>query len=119
MNERDLRLLKFHNVKVAHNAVSNLYLASGFAPVSKMVSQGITVGVSTDDANCNDTISMILAMKIAALAQRGSNLDSSALTTEKVVEMATIDAAKAIGLDHEIGTLEPGKKADVIVVGLQ
>ncbi len=119
MNERDLRLLKFHNVKVAHNAVSNLYLASGFAPVSKMVSQGITVGVSTDDANCNDTISMILAMKIAALAQRGSNLDSSALTTEKVVEMATIDAAKAIGLDHEIGSLEPGKKADVIVVGLQ
>jgi cytosine/adenosine deaminase-related metal-dependent hydrolase len=118
MNDRDLRLLKFHDVKVAHNSISNLYLASGFAPISKMISQGITVGVSTDDANCNDTVNMILAMKVAALAQRGHNLDSSALTTEKVLEMATIDAAKTIGMEHEIGSLEPGKKADVIVIGL-
>lgn len=118
MNDRDLRLLKVNDVKVAHNAVSNLYLASGIAPISKMVSQGITVGIGTDDANCNESINMIQAMKIAALAQRTNNFDPSALTSEKIVEMATIDAAKAIGLDHEIGSLEVGKKADLIILDL-
>jgi cytosine/adenosine deaminase-related metal-dependent hydrolase len=119
MKDRDLRLLKINDVKVAHNSISNLYLASGIAPISKMVSQGITVGIGTDDANCNESINMIQAMKIAALAQRVDNFDASALTSEKVVEMATIDAAKAIGMEDEIGSLEPGKKADVILIDLQ
>ena len=119
MTDRDLRLLKINDVKVAHNSVSNLYLASGIAPISKMVSQGITVGIGTDDANCNESINMIQAMKIAALAQRGHTLDPSALTSEKVVEMATIEAAKAIGMENEIGSLEVGKKADVILLNLK
>lgn len=118
MNDRDLRLLKVNDVKVANNSVSNLYLGSGIAPISKMISQGITVGIGTDDANCNESINMIQAMKIAALTQRASNLDASALTSEKVVEMATIDAAKALGMENEIGSLEPGKKADIIILNL-
>jgi atrazine chlorohydrolase/5-methylthioadenosine/S-adenosylhomocysteine deaminase/melamine deaminase len=116
INDRDIRLLKINDVKVAHCPVSNLYLASGIAPISKMVTQGVTVGIGTDDANCNESVNMIQAMKIAALVQRGVTKDASALTSEKVVEMSTIDAAKAIGLDREIGSLEAGKKADVIVV---
>lgn len=118
MTDKDLRLLKVNDVKVAHNSVSNLYLASGIAPISKMVSMGITVGIGTDDANCNENINMIQAMKIAALAQRVSNFDASALTSEKIVEMATIDAAKAIGMENEIGSIEPGKKADIIILNL-
>lgn len=119
MNDRDLRLLKVNDVKVAHNSVSNLYLASGIAPISKMIAQGITVGIGTDDANCNESVNMIQAMKIAALAQRVANYDPSALTSEKVVEMATIDGAKALGLENEIGSLEVGKKADVILLDLK
>lgn len=118
MNDRDLRLLKINDVKVAHNSVSNLYLGSGIAPISKMISQGITVGIGTDDANCNESVNMIQAMKIAALAQRVSNYDASALTSEKIVEMATIDAARAIGMEDELGSLEPGKKADLIILNL-
>jgi len=118
MTDRDIRLLQVNDVKVAHNAVSNLYLASGIAPISKMVAQGITVGVSTDDANCNESVNMIQAMKIAALAQRAKNLDCSALTSEKVVEMATIDAARAVGMQDSIGSLEKGKKADIIIIDL-
>lgn len=119
MNDRDLRLLKVNDVKVAHCPVSNMYLASGIAPISKMVSQGITVGMATDDANCNESVNMIQAMKIAALAQRAINYDASALTSEKVVEMATIEGARALRMEDEIGSLEVGKKADVILIDLQ
>ena len=117
-NDRDLRLLKAYDVKVAHNPISNLFIASGFAPVSRMVGQGITVGLGTDDPNANESVNIIEAMKIAALSQRGVNLDASAITAEKIVEMATVDGARAIGMETEIGSLEPGKKADVILLNL-
>lgn len=118
LTERDLRLFQIHDVKVAHNAICNQYIASGIAPISKMMAHGITVGISTDDPNVNDSINMIQSMKAAALAQRAKNLDPAALTSEKVLEMATIDAARAIGMESEIGSLEPGKKADIIVLNL-
>jgi cytosine/adenosine deaminase-related metal-dependent hydrolase len=118
-NERDLRLLRSHDVKVAHNAISNLYLASGFAPVARMAALGITVGLGTDDPDCNETINMFLVMKAAALVQKAHNLDAAALTSEQVVEMATIDGARAVGMEDRIGSLEVGKRADIIVVDLQ
>lgn len=117
--DRDLRLLRSHDVKVAHNAISNLYLASGFAPVADMAALGITVGLGTDDPDCNETINMLLVMKAAALVQKAHCLDAAALTSEKVVEMATIDGARAVGMEDRIGSLETGKRADVIVVDLQ
>jgi cytosine/adenosine deaminase-related metal-dependent hydrolase len=113
---RDLRLLREHDVKVAHNALSNLYLASGIAPIAEMVAQGITVGLGTDDPDCNETINMFQVMKAAALVQRARYLDAAALTSEQVVEMATIDGARAIGMEDQLGSLEPGKRADVIVI---
>lgn len=115
-NPRDIRLLKIHDAKVAHNAVSNLYLASGFAPIAEMISEGLTVALGTDDANCNENVNIFEAMKFAALVQRAKYLDASALTAEKVVEMATIEGARAIGMEHDIGSLEPGKKADLIML---
>lgn len=118
LGDRDMRLMAAANANVAHNPVSNLYLASGIAPVARMVGYGLNVSIGTDDANCNESASMIQEMKFAALLQRGKQLDSSAVTTEKVVEMATVDAARAVGMAGQIGSLEAGFKADLIVLDL-
>lgn len=118
LNERDMRLMGAAGAKVVHNPVSNLYLASGIAPVSRMLAYGVKVSIGTDDANCNESASMIQEMKFAALLQRGRELDPSAITTEKIVEMATIDGAEAVGMGDRIGALETGRLADVIVLDL-
>lgn len=115
VNDRDLRLLRANDVKVAHNAGSNMFLASGVAPVPKMVAAGITVGLGLDDANIGSNSSMLREMRHAALLAKVSNLDAGALTAEKVLEMATIEGARAVGLEKDIGSLEAGKKADVIL----
>ena len=117
-DDRDLRLLRSNDVKVAYNALSNLFLASGLAPIAEMVSYGITVSLGTDDPDCNESINMFQVMKAAALVQRAKYLDASALTSEEVLEMATISGARAVGLEDEIGSLETGKRADVIVIAL-
>ena len=83
-----------------------------------MVSYGITVSLGTDDPDCNESINMFQVMKAAALVQRAKYLDASALTSEEVLEMATISGARAVGLEDEIGSLETGKRADVIVIDL-
>jgi cytosine/adenosine deaminase-related metal-dependent hydrolase len=114
----DLRIMKTLDVKVAHNPVSNMYVADGIAPIAEMNLAGITCGIGTDDCNANQSVSMISDMKFAALAQKVKYLSSAAMTAEKVLEMATIEGARAVGLEHEVGSLEPGKKADVIVVDL-
>lgn len=119
MNDRDLRLLKKNDVKVANLAVSNQYLGSGIAPIAKMINQGITVGIGTDDTNCNDSANMLSDMKHVALVQKVNNLDAGAMTAEKVIEMATIDGARAVGMESEIGSIEMGKQADIIVIDLR
>lgn len=115
---RDIRLLRRHDVKVAHQAASNGYLASGTAPIPEMLQAGITVGLGTDDANCNDSVNLIADMKVAFLAQRARTLDPGVLTPEKLLEMVTIDAARTIGLEDRIGSIEVGKQADVITIDL-
>jgi cytosine/adenosine deaminase-related metal-dependent hydrolase len=114
----DLRIMRTLDVKVAHNPVSNMYVADGIAPIAEMNLAGITVGIGTDDCNANQSVSMISDMKFAALAQKVRYQSSAAMTAEKVLEMATIDGARAVGLEHEVGSLEPGKKADLILVDL-
>jgi atrazine chlorohydrolase/5-methylthioadenosine/S-adenosylhomocysteine deaminase/melamine deaminase len=119
MEERDLRLMKKYGAKVVNNVVSNMFLGSGIAPVSTMVSLGIPVGLGTDDANCNDSANMLADMKFAALAQKARQLDAAALSAEKALEMATIDGARAIGLEDTIGSLEAGKRADLIILDME
>jgi atrazine chlorohydrolase/5-methylthioadenosine/S-adenosylhomocysteine deaminase/melamine deaminase len=114
----DLRVLKAFDVKVAHNPVSNLFLGSGIAPVAEMQAAGITVGLGTDDGNCNNSVNIVADMKVAALAQKGRYQRATAITAGKVLEMATIDGARAVGLEDRIGSLEPGKKADLVLVDL-
>jgi cytosine/adenosine deaminase-related metal-dependent hydrolase len=101
---------------VASNPVSNMFLGSGIAPVSEMQAAGIAVGLGTDDANCNNSVNMISDMKIAALAQKVRYGQPSAMTADSVLAMATIDGARALGMADQIGSLEAGKKADVVLL---
>ncbi|WP_158780894.1 amidohydrolase family protein [Pantoea sp. BAV 3049] len=116
-SSRDIRALKHHDVRVSHNPCSNLYLASGIPPIPEMLAAGITVGLGSDGPASSNNHNLFQAMKTAALMQKGVHRDPTIMTAEKVMEMATIDGARAIGLDHLVGSLEVGKKADVIVIG--
>jgi len=118
LTERDLRILKARDVKVSHNPTSNMYLASGVAPIPQMLLAGITVGLATDGPASNNNQNMIEALKFGALLHKVHTKDPTAITAERILEMATIEGARALGLD-DVGSLEPGKKADLIIVNLQ
>jgi 5-methylthioadenosine/S-adenosylhomocysteine deaminase len=111
----DIRRAARHDLKVSHNPVSNMYLSSGIAPIPEMLAAGVTVGLGVDGAASNNGQDMIELMKTTALLQKVGTLDPTVITAEKVLEMATIDGARAVGLEHEIGSLEVGKKADFVV----
>ncbi|TWH52062.1 amidohydrolase family protein [Sporomusa sp. KB1] len=114
--EEEFKMFQKYGVQVSHNPVSNMYLASGVAPVPKMHQAGLTVSLGTDGAasnNCNDLLEVI---KTTALLQKVHLIDPLAMTAQRVLEMATIDAAKCIGMEKEIGSLEVGKKADFFIV---
>jgi 5-methylthioadenosine/S-adenosylhomocysteine deaminase len=112
----DIRILRHHDVKVAHNPCSNLYLASGCPPIPEMLASGVTVGLASDGPASSNNHSLFQAMKFAALMQKGFKQDATIMTAEKVMEMATIDGARAVGLAKEIGSIEVGKKADIVVI---
>jgi len=113
---RDVRIMKRRAVKVAHCPIANMYLADGIAPVPKLIRAGIKVGLGTDGAASNNNQDMIAVLKHTALLHKVHTLDPTAITAEKVLEMATLDGAKSIGLENEIGSIEPGKKADLILL---
>lgn len=115
-SSRDIRVLRHHNTKVSHNPCSNLYLGSGIAPIPEILAAGLTVGLGSDGPASSNNHSLFQAMKFAALIQKGRHRDATILTAEKVLEMATIGGAHAVGLEEEIGSIEVGKKADLIVV---
>ncbi|HET8672670.1 MAG TPA: amidohydrolase [Thermoleophilaceae bacterium] len=115
LSDRDIRLLGAFGANVAHCPSCNMFAASGISPIPRLLESGVTVGLGTDDANANSNVSILLEMRHAALLAKVGALDGSALTAEKVLEMGTIDGARAIGLEHEIGSLEPGKKADLVL----
>lgn len=115
--QRDIRVLKHHDVKVSHNPCSNMYLASGVPPIPEMLASGITVSLGSDGPASSNNHSLFQAMKMAALIQKGVHRDPTIMTADKVLEMATIDGARAVGLDAVTGSLEVGKKADIAVVG--
>jgi 5-methylthioadenosine/S-adenosylhomocysteine deaminase len=115
VDEREQRLLAEHDVKVMHCPSSNLKLGSGIAPVPEMRSRGITVSLGADGAACNNHLDMFEEMRLAALLQATRHAPG-ALTAREALVMATRAGARTLGLDHEIGSVEPGKRADVIVV---
>ncbi len=119
LTPHDLRILRARRVAVSHNPTSNMYLAAGVAPVPQMLQAGIPVGLATDGPASNNNQNMIEALKFAALLHKVHTLDPTAITAEQALEMATIGAAEALWLEREIGSLEPGKRADVIVADLR
>lgn len=119
ISDREIDLLKKTGTRVSHNPESNMKLASGVAPVPKMLRKGITVSLATDGCASNDNLDMFEAMRTAAFLHKVSNLDASAISSHDMLKMATVEGAKAVGLEDEIGSLEKGKKADVILVDLE
>jgi 5-methylthioadenosine/S-adenosylhomocysteine deaminase len=115
LDPADVGLLASHGVGVAYNPVSNMILASGVCPVSRLRSRGVTVGLGVDGPASNDRQDMLEVIKTAVLLQRVNLLDPLALTAREALRMATIDGAAALLLDGTVGSLEPGKAADLVV----
>lgn len=115
LDDPEIDLLLRHEVAVAHNPVSNMILASGVAPVPRLRREGVTVGLGLDGAASNDSQDMLGTLKTAALLQKVHHLQATALTAPAVFEMATIGGARALGLSGSIGSLEPGKAADLVL----
>jgi len=114
--DAEQRVLAERHVKVLHCPGSNLKLGSGIAPVPEMRARGISVSLGADGAACNNTLDMFQEMRLAATLQ-AMRLGPGVLPARDVVVMATREGARALGQGHEIGTIEVGKKADLIVVG--
>ena len=115
VDEREQALLAERDVKVLHCPGSNLKLGSGIAPVTEMRAKGISVSLGADGAACNNRLDMFEEMRLAATLQAVRH-QPGALTARDALWMATREGARALGLDHEIGSIEPGKRADLIVV---
>jgi 5-methylthioadenosine/S-adenosylhomocysteine deaminase len=119
LDSADISLLAKSHTGCVNNSSSNMMLASGVAPVPAMLAAGVAVGLGTDGpAGSNNDLDMMEEMDLAAKLQKVSRMDPQALSAQQAVEMATITGAKAIHMEKEIGSLEPGKKADLIVIGL-
>src|SRR4051812_26819613 len=115
VGDREQALLAEHDVKVMHCPSSNLKLGSGLAPVAEMRRRGVTVSLGADGAACNNRLDMFEEMRLAALLQ-ATRLNPGALTARDALTMATRSGAKTLGLEDEIGSIETGKRADLIVV---
>ena len=116
LTDDDIGLLKRHDVKVSHNPESNMKLASGIAPVPQLLAAGVCVGLGTDGAASNNNLDLFLEMDTAAKLHKVATLDPTVLDAETVLRMATIEGARALGLAARIGSIEPGKKADLILI---
>ena len=116
LDPSEVELIAKYPVSVAHNPVSNMKLASGIAPISDMLALGIPVGIGTDGEKENNNFDMFEEMKTASLLGKLRHRDAAAMDSWQCLRMATILGAKAIGLDHEIGSIEAGKRADIIAV---
>lgn len=112
----DIAIYREKDLGVSHNPISNMKLASGTAPIPKMTEQGITVGLGTDGAASNNALDLFSEMRACALLHKADNADPAVMDAEQVVRMATIDGAKVLNKDATVGSLEPGKKADIITI---
>ena len=115
LNDEEIDMLEQTRTNVVHCPSSNLKLGSGIAPIAKLLERDISVSLGADGAACNNRLDMFTEMRTAALLQKALH-GPEVLRADRVLRMATIDGAKAMGLDGEIGSLEAGKRADVAIV---
>jgi 5-methylthioadenosine/S-adenosylhomocysteine deaminase len=116
----EIKVLSNRKVKVSHCPVSNMKLATGgVAPIPEMMANDVTVSLGTDSCVSNNNMDMFETMKVASLFQKASRWDPTILDVQKVVDLATIDGARALKMEKELGSIEEGKKADVILVDMR
>lgn len=119
VNSKEIDLLYKTGTKVVHNPLANQYLGDGIAPIREMIDKGVTIAIATDGAATNNSQNIFEAMKSAALLQKVTQLNAGAFSAQKALEMVTIDAAQAIGMEDKIGSLEKEKFADLILINLE
>ncbi len=119
VSEEDIEILASKKVNVINNPSSNLKLANGFAPVNEMLKKGINVALGTDGPSSNNNQDMFEEMHLAALINKTISNDTTVLPAFEVLKMATVNGAKALRIDDEVGTLEVGKKADIILIDIK
>jgi 5-methylthioadenosine/S-adenosylhomocysteine deaminase len=118
VNDAEIELLAAHGSHVAHCQTSNLKLASGIAPAAKFAAAGLNFGLGTDSAASNNRLDLFTEMRFAALLAKGASGNAAALPAAAVLKMATLDAARALNLDDQIGSIAAGKRADLVAVDL-
>jgi len=118
VNDADMMLLKSRGVGISHNPESNMKLASGIAPVKAYLASNVAVGLGTDGAASNNDLDMFEAMRAASFLAKVATSDPTAVSASAALRMATIGGARVLGMDKQIGSLEPGKRADLINVSM-
>jgi 5-methylthioadenosine/S-adenosylhomocysteine deaminase len=114
----EIALMARHQVGVSHNPESNMKLASGTAPVTQYLQAGVRLGLGTDGAASNNDLDMFEAMRQTAFMHKLATRDPRMLPAARVLELATLGGARALGMERLIGSLEPGKRADILIVGM-
>lgn len=118
LNDQDFNLLSQNNVHVIHNPSSNMKLGSGIADLSIMIDHDINICLGSDSSASNNRLDILEEMRLTSLLAKGERMDPQFLSSEKVLRMATIHGARAIGLESKIGSIEKGKKADIVALNL-
>jgi 5-methylthioadenosine/S-adenosylhomocysteine deaminase len=118
VNDSDMAILKSRGVGVSHNPESNMKLASGIAPVKAYLASSVAIGLGTDGAASNNDLDMFEAMRTASFLQKVATSDPTTVSAKTALQMATMGGARALGMEKQIGSLEPGKRADLIIVGM-
>ena len=116
LTDEDISLLQRFDVKVSHNPESNMKLASGIAPIPELLKAGVCVGLGTDGCASNNDLDIFMEMDTAAKLHKVNTFDPTVMDAYTVLKMGTIDGARSLGLDDIIGSLEPGKRADIIII---
>jgi 5-methylthioadenosine/S-adenosylhomocysteine deaminase len=116
VSEQDIEKMAEYGTKVIHNPESNMKLASGIAPVTELITRGVTVGLGTDGCASNNNLDIFTEMDMAAKLHKIQTMDPTVLDSVSVLRMATIEGAKALGMEDITGSLETGKKADIIIL---
>ena len=118
LSDSDIDILKNKDTGIAHNPISNCKLASGICNITKLHENGLNVGIGTDGSGSTTTLDMFEEMKTAAYLQKIRSLNPTEIKAYDILKMATIEGAKVLGLENDIGTIEEGKKADIILIDI-
>lgn len=119
LNHKDMEIIKKRNVKVSYNPISNLKLVSGIMPLKELMERNITVSIGTDGAQSNNSLDLLRDLKTGVLIQKQQYNDATFFSAGEALKMITINGARALNMEHEIGSLEKGKKADIISIDIK